>query len=65
MKDSKLNMYGGAIGGSFPLLIFIVGMIVLTFSGKGGMSSFWAIGWLAFFSESSWQKIKVTTVLHL
>ncbi|WP_342753192.1 Na+/H+ antiporter NhaC family protein [Shouchella clausii] len=49
MKDSKLNMYGGAIGGSFPLLIFIVGMIVLTFSGNGGMTSFWAIGWLAFF----------------
>lgn len=37
MKDKKLDMYGGALGGSFPLILFITGMIVVTFAGTGGL----------------------------
>lgn len=40
-------MYGGAWGGSIPLLLFITGMIIVTFSGTGGTKAYWAAGWIA------------------
>jgi len=49
MEKARLNMYGGPIGGTVPLLIFITGMIVVTFSGTGDITTFWAAGWIAFF----------------
>lgn len=47
MEKNNLKMYGGAFGGSVPLLIFITGMIVVTFAGTGGTTSYWAAGWIA------------------
>lgn len=47
MENKKLNMYGGAWGGGIPLLLFITGMIIVTFAGTGGTKAYWAAGWIA------------------
>lgn len=48
-ETPTLKMYGGALGGAFPLLLFIVGMVMLTFGGEAGMTTFWAVAWIACF----------------
>src|SRR5690625_4118286 len=47
MENKKLNMYGGAWAGGIPLLLFITGMIIVTFAGTGGTKAYWAAGWIA------------------
>ena len=47
LENKKLNMYGGAWGGSIPLLLFITGMVIVTFAGTGGTKAYWAAGWIA------------------
>ncbi|KIL32852.1 Na+/H+ antiporter NhaC family protein [Bacillus subtilis] len=47
MENKRISMYGGSLGGSIPLFIFIVGMISVTFAGTGGTKTYWAAGWIA------------------
>ncbi|MGO3152836.1 MAG: Na+/H+ antiporter NhaC family protein [Galactobacter sp.] len=47
IQRAPLKMYGGALGGSVPLLLFIAGMIGLTISGGADMPVFWAVAWIA------------------
>lgn len=44
---TKLEMYGGLLGGLIPLLVLIAILVWLSVAGKGGTKAFWAGGWLA------------------
>jgi len=46
-EEQKLQMYGGILGGLFPLFVLIVILFSLSISEQGGTKQFWVAGWLA------------------
>ena len=46
-NNTRLEMYGGILGGAIPLAVLIVGLIWLCLAERGGTRPFWACAWLA------------------
>ena len=46
-SEQKLEMYGGLVGGLFPLFVLIIILFLLSISERGGTKQFWTAGWIA------------------